>query len=151
MLRLLSLLALLFSVSVANARTSESTAPAQEPSTTEMIEVRITRQESGNVRVTETRTLSRAELVALVGNGELGTRDPVGGSGPPPQPNPPLPGSLPDSTTSIDIHQRLDNWTRDTTYGRVPGGDWFLVKDVVEMHGLPKCNPNDDQCGQLPN
>lgn len=160
MLRSVVLFSLLLSLSATQLKAADSTPTARKPAAerkvpaADVIEVRITRHEPGNMRVTETRILTRSEFTALVGNERAGAKnvyDPSGTSSPPPQPNPPLPGSLPDSTTSIDIHQQLDNWTRDTTYGRVPGGDWFLVKDLVEMHGPPKCNPNDDDWGRLPN
>lgn len=115
--------------------------------------ITITRTDPDGARITETRQLSQTEFNALAGSDDLRIKSAAqiaSESGAPPLPNPPLPGTLPDSTTSIDIHQRLNDWTRDTTYGRVPGGDWYLVKDVLEMHGPPPCNPNDDSCGNLP-
>lgn len=160
MLRSVVLFALLISLSATHLNAADNSPSVREPaaeqgaSAADVIEVKITRHEPGNMRVTETQILSRAEFIALVGNESArakGAYDPAGTNGPPPLPNPPLPGSLPDSTTSIEIHQQLDNWTRDTIYGRAPGGDWFMVKDLVEMHGPPKCNPNDDDCGRLPN
>lgn len=115
----------------------------------------VTAVESDGSRTVQTRQLSPADAAAL---GIAGTQIVVGGqvprgaaNGAPPLPNPPLPGSVPVSTTRVDYHQELNGWTRDTSYGRVPGGEWGLLNDHLVNTGGPKCNPNDDDCGRLPN
>jgi hypothetical protein len=145
-------LAVLLSAKFVEAAQTASTPPAA----TQRFEMTLTSTESDGSRVVQTRRLNQAEAIAL---GVAGTQVIVGGevahgtaNGAPPLPNPPLPGSIPISVTRVDYHQELNGWTRDTSYGRVPGGEWGLLNDhLVNTGGPPKCNPNDDDCGRLPN
>jgi hypothetical protein len=112
-------------------------------------EITVTTVEADGTKTVQTRRLDKAEASTLFSsNGtSKGATD-----GAPPLPDPPLPGSVPVSTTRIDYHQEAEGWTRDTSYGRVPGGPWELMNDHLVRTGLPpQCNPNDDSCGNLPN
>lgn len=115
----------------------------------------LTTTEDDGSRVVKTRRLSPADASAL---GLVGTQVIVGeqtssgaANGAPPLPNPPLAGSVPAGTTRVDYHQEQNGWTRDTSYGRASGGPWQLMNDHLIRTEPPKCNPNDDDCGRVPN
>lgn len=124
-------------------------APPSEQRITSRYEITVTTIEPDGTKTIQTRSLGAAEASAFFAGGgaSKGATD-----GAPPLPHPPLPGSVPVSTTRVDYHQEVQGWTRDTSYGRVPGGPWELMNDHLVRTDLPpQCNPNDDSCGNLPN
>jgi hypothetical protein len=113
------------------------------------IEMKTTSFLDDGTELVQTRYLSihEAEAIGVLG----GTTAKSAMNGAPPLPNPPLPGSVAPGTTRVDYHQELNGWTRDTSFGRAPGGPWELMNDHLIRNEPPKCNPNDDDCGRVPN
>lgn len=134
-----------FAGQTAHSATGASAAPVVR--SVSRFEITVTTVESDGTKTIQTRSLGAAEAATFF----LGETTKDASSGAPPLPNPPLPGSVPVSTTRVDYHQEVQGWTRDTSYGRVPGGPWQLMNDHLIRTDPPKCNPNDDNCGQLPN
>lgn len=123
------------------------TQPSSKPAN--VFQMKTTSFLDDGTHLVQTRNLSAYEAEAMGIVGGMSVKNTANGA--PPLPNPPLPGSVPPGTTRVDYHQELNGWTRDTSFGRVHGGPWELMNDHLIRNEPPKCNPNDDSCGQLPN
>lgn len=138
-------------VGSANASSAESSRDlGAEIVARDAITVTLTSEPGDGSRLVETRILDTVRATAM---GLIGAEVPAlqaTGPQPPPQPRPPLDGTFPSGTTRVDVHQENDYFERDTTFTRVPGGQWFIMNDSIKGTRPAKCYTHPPECDTLP-
>lgn len=135
--------ALVFFCTTAFSAPSDAEAPRLKPSLT----VTFTSENGDGTRIVETRHLDarQAEALGIFSGPVLEAEGPPA----PPVPRPPMNGSVPSTTTRVDIHQEDEYWTRDTTFSRA-GVTWIITNDTLKATRPPKCYTHPPQCDTLP-